>query len=179
MTLNDDQDRRQLEQNLEGLQPDDGLFVESLRTPERLVLQLGNRLNGKLICARGMIPDPNSQPLICLGVWEHPTDTDHGECDRLEQAFAAVCRYLNTGGDLERFQQLLAHTGIGIHETHFSDNLLGCQLIYSRPLPSGIYRHVFSRPRSEWVVDWVEGVHLAVSEVGENDAPAPTARGFD
>jgi len=157
-------DKQQLMKLVGEMDSADGFYVTSFETmtykvKDTLVLYLGFKLNGEEVDLPGTV-EGSSQ--ICVRRWLNPTEKERGECCRDELLLQSVCRYLNTGGKLENFQQMLAMANMSIRDVDFD---FGGRYLSETGIADDDYYHVFTREDSNVAIHWWENNYIGVIEL--------------
>ena len=156
-------DEEKLKQTIDAMDADDGFYVESLRSRtatdnDTLALYLGFRLGGVSIDLPGL---PGEETTVCLRRWNLPTEKDIGECSRAELLWAAICRYVNTGGKIEQLQRLLAMANMSMRNVEFD---FGDRYLIESRLEGEDYLHEFGKPKNTIGVHWWENNYVTMVE---------------
>jgi hypothetical protein len=147
------------------LSPEDGFYVfpHDLGSIE-ITLQAGLRQEGVLQRGR----------FLPRQVWAVPTpnEIDRGRRARLELLGAAICRFLNTGGDWQDLYDLA--TNLQLFTQGASLTFPGWHYFGSHVDTEGHYTHHFVKDGTDQVVRWVEGPtgfidHMTLADLQRED----------
>lgn len=138
------------------LQPRDGFYVERVDlppvgTPTSVSLHGCVRMEDERANLFDVDPD---EATVELATWREAQPADLGAAKRLELVLESICRYLNTGGNWNEFDEVLrrlrkvARGGLLFPGFHLLDSYLNTE---------GNFEHIFVKTGTNKAVLWVEG----------------------
>ena len=146
--------KAELEAMLDGTDPHDGLRAEEVVVGKEHSLFLVFRSGGVMAEMPGLVLtdyDPQTGLLIrTMG----DSDVELGTMDRLKLAMAAMCRYINTGGNGDALRAMASIVANAAEQC--VAKLPGFELIESKINDEGAFEHLFAALNEPNAIRWVE-----------------------
>jgi hypothetical protein len=150
-----------LEKLLENVAANDGLGVMAvdLGAGSSLSLHFVFRSGGELVPPRAVLPSGDGETSVEFWSRKRADSRAMGEAARMGELAKALCRFLNTGGQMQEVQSLVSELSFLVH-TDWHMTIPGFSLLTTHVNEDGEWEHLFAPDKGVDGIRWVENRYI-------------------